>query len=171
MNIFGEPIGGEPTSSSGQDINDISEELATKADIIHTHVTADVTDFETGVNGVIDTRRGENNGLAPLNGSGFVETQYLPNLVSLDYGTMTSSGETIAMTGPLTTFQPTTSMTGGATSGTTFSNQQLVVNSNADYHINTFCNFELDEKLPIEIETAIFINGVKQTTFSMVSFH
>jgi hypothetical protein len=49
-----------------------------------TLTVSDITDFTTGVNTVIDNRRGSNDGIAPLDTGGKIPSSYLPDLSITD---------------------------------------------------------------------------------------
>ena len=52
----------------------LAEYLATKSDVGHTHTSANVTDFATAVDNRIALQRGQNNGLASLDGNGKIDS-------------------------------------------------------------------------------------------------
>ena len=62
----------------------ISTELGTKAAASHTHVAADVTDFNTAADARITAQKGAANGLATLDGSSKIPSSQLPALAITD---------------------------------------------------------------------------------------
>jgi hypothetical protein len=68
---------------SGQWINQTLAEAGI-ASLVHTHVAADVTDFDSAVDGRITLQKGVANGLATLGGGGKIPTSQLPSLAITD---------------------------------------------------------------------------------------
>ena len=58
----------------------LAEYLATKSDVGHTHTSANITDFATAVDNRIALQRGQNNGLASLDGNGKIPTTQIPSV-------------------------------------------------------------------------------------------
>lgn len=58
----------------------VTEKLAKKSDVGHTHTSANVTDFATAVDNRIALQRGQNNGLASLDANGKVPTSQIPSV-------------------------------------------------------------------------------------------
>lgn len=56
----------------------IANELATKSDIGHTHLSADITDLDAHTLGVIGTVKGQPNGLATLGSDGLIPIAQIP---------------------------------------------------------------------------------------------
>ena len=58
----------------------LADYLATKSDVGHTHTSANITDFSTAVDNRIALQRGQNNGLASLDGNGKIPTTQIPSV-------------------------------------------------------------------------------------------
>lgn len=58
---------------------------------------SDISDFNTGVDTIIDNRRGANDGIAPLNTGGKIPNEYLPNLAVTDVHVVNDDTERLAL--------------------------------------------------------------------------
>ena len=56
----------------------LTSEFGTKANSSHNHTSSDITDFDSSADTRITVQKGNNNGIAPLDGTGKIPTNHIP---------------------------------------------------------------------------------------------
>ena len=86
------------SSNPPADTTTVNNGLAGKANLIHTHIASDVTDFNSAADARITAQKGVNNGIAELDGSGKIPTSQVPAIAVSDTYVEASESAMLALT-------------------------------------------------------------------------